>query len=820
MHSLVNDLRRAARALLRRGSIAFTVVTILTVALGIGATSAVFTIVKAALIDALPFRDPDRLVFLRGSQERDGTRENWPLGFQDIEELGRRSRAFGDVAGVSGERPFNLSADGSVEHVSGEMATPGYFRVLGIGTVVGRTFTDDEGAPATAQRVVVLSEDFWRGRFGADVAIVGRVIELNDQPYRVIGVAAPGFRGTSGEAQLWLPLGIAGQLYGAHYVEMRQFRWLSAIARMRPASTPETIRADLARMSRDLEATFPVENKGLRFEFDRFRDAYYGTLRTPLLALLAGSALVLLIACTNVANLLLARVVARRREIAVRAALGASRWTLVRQQLAESLVVVGAGAGLGVALAVVCVRLLLAGGLLSLGSYADPRMDLGVTAVAVGAALLSAVLFSTAPILFAARVAPVEGLAEGGRSGGGSGSRRRSRLHWTLVVGEVALSMTLLAGAGLVTKGFRHLLETRLGFTPDRLLTMRLDLTGDRFAKNEPVWLLADDALRRLRALPGITGVALEGPGLPTSGWYATHFVRDDDASPSPTEYMVRRHHVSAGYFATMAIDVRQGRPIGTEDVSGAERAIVVSESFAKQLWPDGSAIGRRIRGVGAGSIPFTVVGVAADVQHGGRDPETLRAPDIYVSLMQSPPRSPSVVNVIVRTPLPAERVLGGIKGALAAAAPGIPPYDVQTMAERLHAQTTGARLLVFLMSSFALLALALAVVGLYGVLVYLVTQRTRELGIRAALGASTRQLVWGVVGQGLRPVAVGVAIGIATSLAVSRAMTSMLYGVSPNDPATLVGTALLLLAAGTAACLVPALRVRRVDPQVTLRAD
>ncbi|HKG92908.1 MAG TPA: FtsX-like permease family protein, partial [Gemmatimonadaceae bacterium] len=358
-----------------------------------------------------------------------------------------------------------------------------------------------------------------------------------------------------------------------------------------------------------------------------------------------------------------------------------------------------------------------------------------------------------------------------------------------------------------------------LGFAPERVLTMRLDLTGERYRENPPVFALARALLDRVGGVPGVRRVALEGPGLPTSGWYGAHFTRDGDAGSPPEQYMARRHHVSPGYFAAMSIPLRAGRDFTAADVPEAPRAVVVSEAFARRVWPDAPAVGRRLRSLGPQPTPYTVVGVVGEVEHAGLTTDALRAADIYISVFQSPPRSPAVMNVIARTASarPAE-LASALRAAIGEAAPGLPPFDVRTMEERLSEQTAGARLLVLLMGAFATLALALAAVGIYGVLAYVVAQRTRELGIRAALGARPGDLVRHVLSQGLRPVLAGVAVGAAGVLALTRLITAMLYGVSPTDPLTLAGVAALLLAVSAAACCVPALRAARVDPQEALR--
>ena len=796
---------------------AFSLIAALTLAIGIGATSAILALVDAVLIDGIPYREPERIVFLSGAMTREGTQTSWPLGHLDLEAARERRDLFESLSPVTAPRPFNLSADGVVEHVTGEMVGAEFFAALGVPIRIGRSFLDSE-VRAPGARLVVLSHDLWRTRFGGDSAALGATLRLNDESYTVVGVAGAGFRGVSDEAELWLPIGLSNVIYGAHYTEMRQFRWLSGVARLARDRDAPDASAGLDELSSALQREFPAENEGLSIELQSLADAYFGSLRRPLLSLLAAAGFVLLIACVNVANLQLARGAARRREFALRIALGAGARRLATQVMLEGAVLVVGAALVGVLAAQWVLGWLAATGLLELASFVSPRLDARVVLASLAAALVTMLGFGIIPAFAAARTAPLDGLGDGGK--GATSGARRGRVQRLLVAAEVALAFMLIAGAGLMIKGFRQFSDSDLGFAQDGLLTMTLDLTGERYAQNEPVWSLARSAVARLREVPGVRGVALEGPGIVTSGSYAAHFHSADDPAPDPVDHMARRHHVTPGYFETLGIRLIAGREFGDEDAPHTARSIVVSRSFAERVWPGRSALDRQLRSIGPNPVAFTVVGIADDVAHAGLDPDATDFPDVYLSLYQSPPRSPARISVLARSHGDAAAFATGVREALRDVAPELPPYDVLTMRERLQAQTRSARLLVWIMSAFAVLALVLAAVGTFGVLSYTVSQRTRELGIRAALGAQRPDLVRHVLHLGTLPVAIGLAIGLGGAWALTRLVTSMLYGVDPMDPSTLAATALFMSGVALVACVLPAIRAARVNPQTALRAD
>jgi predicted permease len=779
----------------------------------------VLALINAVLLQALPFENPDRLAFVRGQMSREGA-QAYPISYLDIESMAAvsgpaPSAIARDVAGVTGARPYNLTAGAEVEHVLGEMATASYLRVLGVGVQSGRWFSDKE-ARAPGERVVVIGNDLWQRRFGGRPDAVGSTILLNEQPYTVIGVARPAFTGVSDAAQLWLPLGLSGVMYGPHYVDNREFRWLSAVARLDASTTQEQFANRLDAFSKRLEAAFPKENGKFAFAAQPVTDAYFGGLRRPLLALLAGAALVLLIACSNVANLVLVRAAGRQRDVAVRIAIGASLRRIVQSVAAEMVVMGTIAAVIGTWFAIAASRLIVVSGALPLASFVevkiDPLMIGATTLLAVGCALVCGIV----PAYLASRADPAAALGEASR--GSVGGRNRRRLQRALVSAQVAVALTLLIGAGLVTRGFSAFIGRDLGFRADGLASMRVDLVADRYRDNDS-YLAFTRALTELaRQTPGVSSVALEGPGFPTGGWYLIH-VRAD--VPGSSTVLARRHHVTAGYLSTLGIRLLEGRAFGPSDLPGtADRNIIVSAALAKRIATDGrSVVGRRLVVEGPGGVPLNIVGVAADVVHSGRDPNDTDS-DIYIPIEQSPARSPAVLTLFARANIPPATLERRLAEGLKAIDRNVSFYDVASMDERLDRQTTTGRFLMVLMIVFGIVGLVLAAIGTYGVISYGVVQRTREIGVRLALGADAGEIVRVVVVDALIPAGIGAAAGLAMVAALHKTVASLLYGMSAMDPATIAAALGVVGITAVAASVMPARKAARIDPAVTLRSD
>lgn len=819
MRDLWQDIRYGTRRLARTPG--FTAAAVLTLALGIGATSSIFTLLRAVLLDALPYKDPGSLVLVRGLMTREAP-EDWPISWLDVQDLRAEQKVFAGLAAVGDDMSYNLGSTGEPEHVAGEMVTADYFDLLGIRPVAGRTFQPEEDRPGEA-RVVLLGHDLWKRRFGGDPKVIGSAVRLNEEPYTVVGVMPAGFRGLTDVAEVWLPAGISGSTLGAHYVEMRRYRWMFAVARLAPGVSVERAQQELDTIFGRMAQEYADSNEHFSLRITPLAEAWFGDLRPQLLVALGAAAFVLLIACTNVANLLLARAAGRQKEMSVRSALGAGRGRLVRQLLAESVVLSLLGCALGLLLAWWATGLLARSGAIELRSFVDARIDPMVAGITVALGLFCGVVFGLAPAVLATRVDLQSGLKQGAQ--GTTGAPGRRRFQAGLVIVEVGLALALLAGAGLMIKGFRQFIHTDLGLRPQGVLTMQLDLTGERYLDSDVYRAFARQLHDRLAAVPGVESVALEGPGIPTGEWNSASFSLED--RPELDLVSMLRHHVTPRYFETLGIPVLDGRDFTPQDAHGTgPPVVIVSEALAKQFWPGSpsgqAALGKKLKpGPRDSPLPwFTVIGVVRDVNHRGLGGEVQSDPDVYLAVFQSPARSPTRLAVLVRSPQPPATLAPAVRQAIREIAPALTPYDVKTLQERLSAQTVRGTSLVRLMTVLAGIALLLAMIGIYGLLSYTVAQRVREIGVRMALGANRGRVVGLVVRGALALIVAGLALGYLAVLLLNRFLTSLLYGVSPTDPGTLIATSLLLLGVALAATCVPAFQATRISPVTALRAE
>lgn len=809
--ALRRDLRFAVRSL--RRSPGFTLVAVLTLALGIGATAAVLGLGNAALLRPLPYRAPDQLVFVAGLKADDAV-ETWPVSYLDFEDWRRRARSFQGLAVRTSRLSFKLRTPEGSELIPGEMVSAGYFDLLGVRPAAGRGFLPDEDRKPGADQVAVLSHALWQRAFGGDPAVAGKTVELNEIPYTVVGVMPEGFRGLSDEAEVWLPISMAVTL-NSTYLDDRAFRWLSAVGRLKPGITPARAQAELSDVARQLEAEYPESNEEIGVKVTALREELFGDLRPILWTLLGGSAFLLLIGCTNVANLLLARAVGRQREISLRRVLGAGRPGLVRQLLAESVLLALLGCALGLFVAWLCTDLLVRMSGLERMSSAGVRFDPPVLGVIVGVSVLSALLFGVAPAVLASRADLLAVTREGGRaSTGGKGSHRLQSL---LVVGQVALALILLIGAGLMMKAFWQKTHVDLGFQPERVLTVRIYTRSQVVPTEDSMRGMIRQVLERVETLPGVDSAALCGPAMPTDEYYGLYFeIEGREPTGADDQYIALRHHVSSRYFEALGVPVLRGRVFTPRDSDPENGLVVVSKSVAERFWPGEDPLGKRIK---AAPTPWlTVIGVVGDVRHNGLIDAERPGPDLYLSLLQIVPRSPPVLNLLVRTSRSPEALGATIQRELGKLYPELPVYDIQTLEQRLSEQVASRRLLVLLMGFFSLSALLLAAIGIYGVLSYAVAQRTREFGIRIALGAPSGHVVWMALARGLALALAGICLGLFGGLALTRFVESRLYGAEALDPAILAGTSLLLLAVTLAANYIPARRAVRVDPTVAFR--
>jgi putative ABC transport system permease protein len=796
-----------------------TAVVILTLALGIGATAATLSVIDAVLLGALPYESPEELFLVDSVHRGEAGLEPWPTSWLDFTDWSREQRSFRALAAYSSPRSFHTRIEGETRRITGELVTGDYFRALGIAPVAGRLFHAGE-VPPPGRRVALIGQELWRSRFGSDPAAVGQVLSLNDEPYQIVGVLPAGFQGLTDEAQVWIPAGLAGGLLGPHHLEMRNFRWLNVIGRLAPGVPAERAQAELDALTAAVEAEYPRENEGVGARLAPLSEALFGELRPTLFTLLAGAVFVLLIACANVAGLLLARMTARGREIAVRSALGARRSRLVRQLLTESVLLSVLGGALGLLLAHGSVRPLLAASRVELRSFVDVGLGPGLAAVILAVSVLCGLAFGLVPALLLSRPEAMDVLKDQGRSV--SLGRGRQRFQSGLVIAEVALALVLLISAGLMLQGFRRFLEVDLGFQPENVATARLDLSGPRWTEDPPIFSLGRQILDQVGSLPGVGSVAVGGPGLPSDGAPSSFFTVEDARDEGLVTTQV--HSVSPGYFSTLGIPILEGRAIGFEDVEKAIPVLVVSRAFAQRYWPRGNAVGRKMK-LGDESSPFpwfTIVGVAGDVRHQGLDNRAETAPDVYFSMLQFPPRLPTRLAVLVRGAEPgtANWLIPLVRRELQSVAPDLEPYDEATLEDRLRDQTSRARFLLLLIGLFALVALTLAVIGIYGLVSYSVTRRTREIATRVTLGADRGHVLRLILGHGAALAGMGIVAGILGALALTRFVASLLYGFSATDPVTFLGLPLLLLGVALLASWIPARRALSIDPQAALRME
>jgi putative ABC transport system permease protein len=807
MNDVARHLRHALRGL--RKSPAFTAVALITLALGIGATTAVFSVIDGVLLRPLPFEDPEELFFVsERSSQLEGMSVSYP-NFQDFRDRhetleGIAAYNYKGLSWTGGDRPELL--------IAGRVSA-GIFPVLGVEPLLGRTFTADEDR-VSGPRVAVLSHHFWRERLGADPDVVGTTLRFDDEPYQVAGVMPAGFRFPPfrTEVELWVPI----EQWAEEWLESRgSHPGIYLVGRRADGVSLEEARADLDRVAAALAQEYPDTNTDHGVTVTALHEEVVGDVRPALLVLAGAVGLVLLIACANVANLMLVRSAARRRDLAVRTALGAGRWPLVRQALSESLILgVGGGAlGLGVALA--GREALLAVAAQEVPRLAQTGLDLRVLGFALGISLATGLLFGLAPAVLGTRGDLAGSLKEGGRGSVGAGRHRARNL---LVVAEMGLALMLLAGAGLMLRTLGNLLSESPGIEVENVLTADLLLAPARYSDEVSQAAFQSRLLERLEALPGAVSAAAVMP-LPLSmnGWQTSYFAEGKPHPAHGEEPLTEIARVSAGYHETLGIPLVRGRYFTEADREGSVPVAIVDETFAELEWPGEDPLGKRVRlGGHDGENPWLeIVGVVGHVKNYGVDQESRR--ELYIPFAQSPLAS---MTVAVRTAGDPEALAGPLRDAVLSLDPDQPLASVQTLESYRSGGITERRLASQLLGIFAAVALLLAAVGIYGVMASTVAERTHEIGLRMALGARGGQVRRLVVGRGMALAGIGVAAGLAGALGVARLLESLLYGVSPADPATLAAVPVLLAAVALVACWLPARRASAVDPMVTLRSE
>ena len=798
MGRLLQDFRYGLRVLAK--SPGFTLVAVLTLALGIGANTAIFSVVNAVLLRPLPYQNADELTALYVTNSR--AEFEWPMAAAAYLSLKGQNRVFADVAALSNKGwPANLTGGGEPERLQGFQVSANLFRVLGVGAARGRTFLDEEDRPGN-NRVVVLSHEFWQRRFGGAHDVVGRPVTLNGVPHTVVGVMPADFRFLA-RTDVWTPLA-----FTPAEESDASSNYLVVVGRRRPGVTVEQARAEVESLTRG-RINDPNSDRvaGLK----PLQAVMTEGVRTMLLILFAAVGFVLLIACANVANLLLARGGARRRELAVRAALGAGRGRLVRQLLVESALLAVAGGAAGLLLAGWCTEFLVGGLPESLAAanahVAGLRLDSAALAFTFGLSLLTTVVFGLAPALQTSRVNLNEALKEGGR--GDTAGARQSRLRSWLVVAETALAMVLLAGAGLMVKSFWRLHQTSPGFEPAGALTAQIDPAGDRYKEFEQVVGFYRQLLERVGAVPGVRHAGI------INSLDATTSVSVEGHPPVAPEQRPQAgtNQVGGDYFRAMGIPLRAGRFFDDRDVKGARPVVIVDETFVRRHFPGEDPLGKHLR---MGDTSREIVGVVGATRRYDMTDEP--SPRVYLPYQQENWWSMTlVVRPHAGDPL---ALVPAVRRELAAIDKDQPVHNFRRLEESVAEWLTPQRFSTLLLASFAGLAVLLAAVGIYGVMSYSVTQRTHEIGVRVALGAQTSDVLRMVVGRGMLLTLAGVGVGLAASLALTRLLRSLLFGVSETDPLTFAGVALLMTSVALVACLVPALRATRVDPMVALRYE
>ena len=805
---LRQDLRYGLRTLAKNP--AFTSIAIVALALGIGANSAIFSVVDAVLLRPLPFKKPEQLVMLWENATHLGFPKNTPspANFLDWQ---KQAGAFTGMAAMV-ERSFNLTGVGEPERLDGRRVSANLFDLLGVRAVLGRTFVPDDDRPGS--HVVLLSYSLWQRRFGSDPSVIGRALALNDQSYTVIGimprfVQLPGFANRND--QLWVPIA-----FPPEEAAQRGNHFLEVIARMKPGITLKQAQAEMETIAARLAQQYPDYNTRLGAVVVPLHEEVVGDIKPALLVLLGAVGFVLLIACANVANLLLARAAVRQKEIALRLALGASRSRLMRQFLTESVLLAVFGAGLGLLLALGGIRILKTFIPATISQVQTINIDARVLIFTGLVAILTGIGFGLAPALQASHLNLNDTLKEGGRDAGGG--RKGNRLRDLLVIGEVAVSFVLLIGAGLLINSFFHLRNLEPGFRADHLLTMKVDLSEVKYPDRERRAAFFDEVIRRVRALPGVQSAAVAGNLPLTYNGDSMNISVEGVPDPPPDQRPdVIFRAIGPGYFGTMGISIIRGRDFTDQDKADSKNVVVISEKTAQHFWHGQDPIGRRLKpGSSTSNTPWReVIGIVRDV----RQNDFIAAPkmQMYFTYRQLKDLAPNAL--VIRTSIEPLSLAASARDAIWSVDKDQTVADIDTMEHIVAEAVARQRFSMLLLGLFATLALLLASVGIYGVMTYSVAQRTHEIGIRIALGARRADVLQMTIKQGLRLVGAGMILGLAAAFILTRVLESLLFGISATDPVTFFGISLVLLAVAILASYLPALRATKVDPIIALRA-
>jgi putative ABC transport system permease protein len=812
IETLLQDLRFGLRLMLKKPL--FTTVAILTLALGIGANTAIFSVVNAVLLRPLPYKHAERLVWIWGTNPQNDI-EHEVASLPDYYDWKTQNQSFEEM-GAYGSARVTLTSNGEPERFDAAYVTDGFFEVLGAQAETGRTFTPDEDKPGN-ENVVVISHALWQRRFGADPNIIGKALIINGEPCPLVGVMPADFNhpkpGASRSVEMWLPLGV-------DYVKAgRRGDYLNVIARLKPDVSVEQSSAELKMIAAQLEQQYPASNTGWSTLVIPLHERFVGDVRPVLIVLLGAVCFLLLIACVNMANLLLARAAARQKELTIRAALGARRWRIIRQLLTESVLLAVVGGALGLLLAVWGIQALVALGPSNIPRLSEVSLDGRVLASTFGVSLVTGVLFGLFPALQAANPNLNETLKEGGRGtteGGRSGRARR-----VLVVAEVALALVPLVGAGLMVKSFMRLQDVNPGFNPERVMAVEVYLPGTTYKEGPQATAFYRELLTKVQNLPGVEAAgAIDALPLAGGGNLFAFYVEGQTLQPTDKTPDAEYRVVTPEYFQTMNIPLLRGRYLSEQDGPNTPNAFVINDTIARRYFAGEDPIGKRMN-LGNADNPnwYTVVGIVQDTRQRslGADPY----PQMYAVNTQVSRRS---MTLVVRTAGNPDAMIPTIRSTITAMDNALALNNARTMAQVMAQSIARPRFNMLLMSLFAVTALLLAAVGIYGVMAYSVTQRTHEIGVRMALGASSSDVLKMVVGQGMGLTLAGVCIGLVGAFVITRLVSSLLSGllfqVGTNDPWTFAGIALLLALVALLACLIPARRATKVDPMAALRYE
>ena len=828
---LARDFRHAFRSLRRNP--AFALVATLTLGLGLGATTAVFSVFDAAVLRPLPFPDADRLVTVHIlANEGEGPGQGkFPWSYPKFELFRRTARSYEAIAGYGGPTNLNLITGGNPERLGAEEVSASYFDVLGLQPAAGRLFQPGEDLNPGEPAIGVLGYGTWQRSFGGDRTLIGKPILLHGRSLTVVGVAPKGFRGLTGGADLFVPITLATWFDYTQILKEAGNHWFSVIGRLKPGVELAAANTDAAQAGAVVDRQFHfTEQKG------NWSAGVQGLgasrvdpgFRRAVLLLTGAVGLVLLISCVNLTSLLLVRAVGRRREVAVRVALGAARGRVVRQLLAESAAIALLGWGIGMAVGKLALPLLLSLGPAKLGNGSvgliDPAavsVDARVAVAGLVLALLAAVFVGLLPAYQATRRDVADSLKAGAATPQGQLSLRRPGAQQLLVVSEVALALMLLVGAGLLLRTFAGLEALKIGFDPTNVLTLKYAAADSDLARRDARGFKAE-VVERLTALPGVEAASTAFCPPLAERCSGSVVVRIDDQrlKIGSGALPIGLHQITPAHFRTLGIPILRGRGFTPEDRPGSPRVVVINEFAAKKLWPGQDALGHRLGAAsfyfGGGDSLATVVGIVPDVRYGSYDADA--QPDLYYPALQSSFGGSGMI--FVRTTHDPLAMQETVRRTIHEVDPNIPLFNVMTMEQRAGAALARPRFATTLLGTFAGIALLLAAVGLYGVMAFSVAQRTREIGLRMALGAEQQRVLRGVLRQGLVLALVGIGIGLTGALALQRLLKGMLYGVSGSDPLTLVGVSLLMAVAAAGAVLVPARRATRVHPMEALRSD